>query len=174
MPHGINKLSKPAIPCVQLYDSGTQAFTVAGEFHTWDMISFKTSDFHYKADDDRIMVHRPSTGYYEITFECSFTKDGAGLGTATTQIYKNGVAIDGAIAFGCAYDTGQGQASCACMTLHFMLYLNGRDYIQVKTTASDDIDSVAETSRLLIKFIPTRGWNNNAAGNINYRGEVMR
>lgn len=175
MVHGTNKLSTPVIPSIQLYDAGTQTFTVAGEFHTWDTISFKTSDFHYVADDDRVMVQLPSTGYYEIMFECSFTKSGAGLGTATCQIYKNGVAVSGAKAVGCSYDTGQGSAACACMTLHFIMYLNARDYIQIKTTASaNSLLSGLETSRLVIKFIPTRGWNNNFAGNINYKGEVMR
>lgn len=175
MTHGINKLSIPVIPSIQLYDSGTQTFTVAGEFHTWDMVSFKTSDFHYIADDDRVVVQMPSTGYYEITFECSFTKSGAGFGVATSQLYKNGVAVPGAKTQGCGYDTGQGQASCPCITLHFMLYLNGKDYIQIKTTASaNSFASGAQTSRLLIKFIPTKGWNNSFAGNINYKGEIMR
>ena len=170
-----NRTNTPVIPFIQLYDVGTQTFTVAGEFHTWDSIAFKTSDFHYTEDDDRVMINVPSAGYYEITFECSFTKSGSGFGAATSQIYINGEAVTGAKAVGCAYDTGQGQASCACMTLHFIIYLKARDYIQIKTTASaNSLLSGLETSRLLIKFIPTQGWNNNNGGNINYRGRVSR
>ena len=175
MPHGANKLSKPVIPCAQLWDTGLQVFTTVGEFHTWDNIAFKTSDFHYVADDDRIVLHRPSTGYYEVTFECSFTKSGAGFGAAVCSLYKNGIVVPGATAVGCGYDSGQGQASCACVTLHFILYLKGNDYLQIKTTASaNSMISGSQTSRLIVKFIPTRGWDNSSGGNINYRGEVMR
>ena len=62
------------------------------------------------------------------------------------------------------------------MTLHFILYLNANDYIQIKTTTAliGHMDSIANTSRLIVKFIPTRGWNNSSGGNINYKGEVMR
>lgn len=170
-----NRTSTPVIPFIQLYDSGTQTFTMAGEFHTWDTIVFKTSDLHYIADEDRVLVNIPSAGYYEITFECSFTKSGAGIAAATSQIYKNGVAVAGSKAVGCSYDTGQGLAGCATMTLHFIIYLKARDYIQIKTTAStNSMLSGLETSRLLVKFIPTQGWNNNNGGNTNYRGRVMR
>ena len=41
------RTNTPVIPFIQLYDAGTQTFTVAGEFHTWDTIVFKTSDLHY-------------------------------------------------------------------------------------------------------------------------------
>ena len=170
-----NRSNTPVIPFIQLYDTGTQTFTMAGEFHTWDTIDFKTSDLHYTVDDDRVLVNVPGAGYYSITFECSFTKSGAGLGMATSQIYKNGIAITGAKAVGCSYDTGQGQAACACMTLHFTTYLKAKDYIQVKTTASSNsLLSGLETSRLLIEYVPTQGWNNNSGGNQNYRGRVMR
>ena len=169
------RTNTPVIPFIQLYDTGTQSFTAAGEFHTWDTINFKTSDFHYTEDDDRVSINIPSAGYYEITFECSFIKCGVGLGTANSQIYINGNAIEGAHANGCAYDTGQGCASCACMTLHYIIYLTARDYIQIKTIANaDSMTSIIETSRLIVKFIPTQGWNNNNGGNANYRGRVNR
>ena len=169
------RTNTPVIPFIQLYDNtGLQSFTIAGEFHTWDSISFKTSDFHYTEDDDRVMINVPSAGYYEITFECSFYKDGSGFGSASSQVYVNGEGLTGSKACGCGYDTGQGYAACACVTLHFITYLKGRDYIQIKTTASDDMISVCETSRLLIKFIPTQGWNNDNGGNTNYRGRVSR
>lgn len=169
------RTNTPVIPFIQLYDLGTQTFTMVGEFHTWDTLDFKTSDFYYTEDDDRVSINIPSAGYYSITFECSFTKSGSGLGMATSQIYKNGVAVTGAKAVGCGYDTGQGQTACACMTLHYIIYLKARDYIQVKTTAStNSLLSGLETSRLLIKFIATQGWNNDNGGNTNYRGRIER
>jgi len=169
------RTNTPVIPFIQLHDTGLQVFTTVGEFHTWDNISFKTSDFHYTEDDDRVLINIPSAGYYEVTFECSFTKSGAGLGAAVCTLYKNGEVVTGATAVGCAYDTGQGAAACACITLHFIIYLKGRDYIQVKTTASaDSLISGSQTSRLLVKFIPTQGWNNDNGGNTNYRGRVSR
>ena len=169
------RITKPVIPFIQLYDLGTQTFTVAGEFHTWDTINFKTSDFRYASDDDKIAIYVPSTGFYEVTFECNFTKSGAGFATATTQLFLNGSGVSGAKSINCAYDTGQGDASCAFLTLHFVIYLNANDYVQIKTTASaDSLVSSAETSRLIIKFIPAKGWNNNAGGQISYKGNIMR
>ena len=177
MVHKINKISTPVIPSIQLYDSGTQTFTTAGEFHTWDTIAFKTSDFHYVADDDRVIVQLPSAGYYEITFESSFTVGAPGFASATSQLYINGEAVEGSKACGCGYDSGQGSIACACVTLHFIKYFNANDYIQIETITSlgsVDVLTTPETSRLIIKFIPTRGWNNSSGGNINYKGEVMR
>ena len=180
MVHEINKLSTPAIPSIQLYDSGAQNFTTAGEFHTWDTIAFKTTDFHYTADDDRVIIQLPSTGYYEVIFECSFKNTSMWqLVTSTSQLYLNGEVVSGAKAVGCSgFDTAEYPqlVSCACITLHFILYLNANDYIQIKTTTATlgDMDSVANTSRLIVKFIPTRGWNNSSGGNLNYKGEVMR
>ena len=170
------RISTPVIPLIQLYDTGTQTFTIAGEFHTWDSVAFKTSDFHYIEDDDRVFINVPSAGYYEITFECSFIKDdNIGVSSATSQVYKNGEAVTGAQAIGCSYETGQTKVSCACITLHFIIYLKAKDYIQIKTTASaNNMLSECETSRLVIKFIPTDGWNNNSGGNKNYRGRIER
>ena len=171
------RTNKPVIPFIQLYDSGTQTFTIAGEFHTWDTVDFKTSDFRYTSDDDKVVINVPSTGFYEVTFECSFYKSGTGFASATSQIFVNGIAVTGSKTCGCGYDTGQGYASCACTTLHFIKYLNSKDYIQIKTTnsiASKDMLTVPETSRLIVKFIPVKGWNNNAGGKFSYKGNVMR
>jgi len=165
----------PAIPFIQLYDAGTQTFTNAGEFHTWDTISFKTSNFNYVSDDDRVIIKRDFYGYYEIIFECSFTKSGSGFGMATSQIYLNGVAVSGTKAVACSYDTGQGQAACACMTLHYVIYLKRNDYIQIKTTASvNSLLSGVETSRLLIRFVSMHGWNNEMGGKLESKGGVFR
>jgi len=175
MTNSRTRTNKPVIPFIQLYDKGTQTFTVAGEFHTWDTIDFKTSSFRYASDDDKIVINIPNAGYYEVTFECSFYKSGAGIGTGTSQLYKNGSAVEGAKAIGCSYDTGQGLTGCSCITLHFIIYLNSREYVQIKTTSSaNSLISNLETSRLLIKFIPTYGWNNNSGGNMNYHGDIMR
>ena len=167
----------PAIPFIQLYDSGTQTFTTTGEFHTWDTTSFKTSDFHYNVDDDRVQINRQGGGWYEITFESSFTVGAAGFASAGSQVYINGEAVEGSKACGCGYDSGQGSVACACVTLHFIIYLNSKDYIQIKTTnslGSEDMLTVPETSRLIVKFIPIKGWDNSAGGKVNFRGGVMR
>ena len=171
------RTNKPVIPFIQLYDTGTQTFTIVGEFHTWDTVNFKTSDFRYTSDDDKVVINVPSTGFYEVTFECSFTIGEAGFASASSQLYINGEAVEGSKASGCGYDSGQGSVSCACVTLHFIKYLNSKDYIQIKTTnsiASKDMLTVPETSRLIVKFIPVKGWNNNAGGKFSYKGNVMR
>jgi hypothetical protein len=58
------------------------------------------------------------------------------------------------------------------------VYLEGHDYIQIKTVTdnADSVYSLAETSRIMIKWLPVKGWNNNAGGNekTSYRGGVFR
>jgi hypothetical protein len=170
-----SRTNKPVIPYIQIYDrTGAQAFTNVGQFHTWDTIDFKTNDLHYTVDDDRILINIPGTGYYEITFECSFLTYVNGLSQIVSQAYKNGVAVIGAKAIACASAAAQTPTSCGCQTLHFVMYLEARDYIQIKTTSTNQSYSGGETSRLIMKFIPTLGWNNNSGGNTNYRGRVMR
>jgi len=169
------KTNKPVIPIIQLYDrAGAQGFTNAGEFHTWDTIDFKTSDFHYAEDDDKIRLNVPSAGYYEIIFECSFMTYVDGLSQVVSQIYKNGSGVTGAKSIVCTSAAAQTPSSCGCCSIHFIEYLEARDCIQVKTTATNLNYSGGETSRLIIKFIPVRGWNNNAGGQISYKGHVMR
>jgi len=171
-----SRTNTPVIPSIQLYDSDTQTFTTVGEFHTWDTIAFKTTDFHYIADEDKTTLELPSAGYYEITFESSFMI-ATGSASITSQIWLNGTAIDGSKACGCAYNSGQANIACACVTLHFIVYLHAKDYIQIKTQnslGSSDVVTVPEASRLIIKFIPTLGWDNSKGGNMNYRGGVVR
>ena len=173
-----NKTSKPVIPFVQLYDhAGAQIFTSAGAYHTWDTVSFKTSDIHYTADEDAVFINNPGTGYYEVTFECSYSTATVGQNVTTTQLYINGSGIEGSKSVLCIYYAGgQGVAICGTQTMHFALYLKAGDRIQIKTSTNIGcgVMSYPDSSRLLIKFIPVKGWNNNSGGNINYRGDVLR
>jgi hypothetical protein len=163
-----------AIPHVFLYDEGGgQTFTAANEPHTWDSIEYKTSHFFYVADDDRILFNKNSYGLFEITFECSFNTSYGGTVLVTSQIYKNGDAVTGAKA---QVTVGGGQyPQYQCKSIHCYIHLKEGDYIQVKTQVNtQSADSIGETSRIIIKFIPTHGWDNSSGGRMEYSGGVMR
>ncbi len=170
----------PAIPFIFLYDEvGNQVFTNAGQFHTWDSAQTKSTNFDYTLDKDRIYLNNNQYGFYEITFECSYvTYEEADI-AVTSQIYKNGEAVEGAkVTSSVTGGASQTVEVTNCQSIHFIVYLSGQDYIQVKTTTDNggDTFSIAETSRVMIKWLPVKGWNNNAGGNekTSYRGGVFR
>jgi len=167
-----------AVPLTLLYDTtGLQAFTSAGAFHTWDTIKTKSSHFNYTVDDDRIQLKVNSSGLFKITFECSFSTDTANQNCTTSQIYKNGTALDGAKSVICIYWAGgQGIVICGSQTLTYTVYLSINDYIQVKTNtgASGNVLTYPDSSRLMIEFIPIHGYNNDRGGRKMFTGKVMR
>ena len=173
-----NNNLKPAIPFIMLYDAtGLQTFTSAGAFHTWDIIKTKSSHFHYTADDNKVQLNVNSSGLFNITFECSYSTATANQNSTTSQIYKNGTALDGSKSTLCVYwGGGQGIVICGTQTLHYVVFLAKDDYIQIKTNtgASGNVVSVPDTSRLLIEFIPMKGYDNNLAGRKSFVGKVSR
>ena len=173
----LSRSPKPSIPSILLWDNGgNQAFTSTGEFHTWDTEQIKTSHFYYKLDGTKIILNNNQQNMYEVTFECSFYTYLAATIALNSDIYKNGVIVDGSQAK--ITLTGSGQAAVVrnCLSIHFLLYLKGGDYIQIKSITNNvnAVLSTADTSRLMINFMPIRGWDNSKAGRIEYKGMVMR
>ena len=166
---------KPAIPFIFLSDTGgEQVFSAVGEFHTWDKEAFKTSDFHYNLDDNRVQINRQGGGFYEITFEVSW-KTTEILRQIWTDIYKNGVKLANSHVH--TYVTGSaGQPTYRDQhVIHNVIYLEYKDYIQIKSQSSgSNVTTDPASSRLMIKFIPVHGWDNSVGGKTNYRGRVMR
>lgn len=171
-----NRNVTPAIPFIQLCDEdGGLSITAIGVFHTWDTQSFKTSNFHYNLDSDRVYIKKNSAGYYEITFDCSFGTNTNDTIDIDTQIYKNGIAVDNSVTRVTASAAGQIPTYYASQTLHFILFLEKGDYVQIKSTASaNSVSTIGETSRLIIRFIPMEGWNNSHAGREQQSGGVLR
>ncbi len=167
----------PSIPSVLLFDeTGNQYFTNAGEFHTWDTLQHKTSHFYYKADNDKILLKNNQHNMYEVTFECSFWTNTTGNIIIYSELFKNGVAINGSRTYASCTGFGQSPTVIGNVSIHYLLYLEGGDYIQVKTITNNAgaTGSYTKSSRLMINFIPIRGWDNSKAGRIEYKGRVMR
>jgi hypothetical protein len=158
---------KPSIPCILLYDEiGSQ--TINGSFLTWDNIEMISSHFYYLLDSDRIILYANSSGLYEITFDISVN----GTGIAYFDIYKNGLIVDGTRTYVSSSAQSVNADSCS---ISFIVYLTKDDYIQIKgTLSSGAIGTYAHSSRLLIKFIPFKGWNNSAGGRPEFSGGVDR
>jgi len=170
-----NNQVTPAVPCLFLYDTGEQSFTSSGEFHIWNTIKIKTSGFQYTADDDRFSLLTNTSGLFMLEFDCSYytVANDADL-TITTSIYKNGVIVPGSTSITTV--TGSGSPLIrTCQSIHYIVYLKRDDYIQIKSTASANtaIQS-GNTSRLIINYLPMRGWDNDKAGRISFKGQVNR
>ena len=166
---------KTAIPCIYLYDvAGLEGITNTGEYHNWDTIGFKTQHFIYTADDDRIVIQQIE-GYFEISFQCSYKMGGAVPIDIRDRIRLNGTDIDGSTSQMSIDSTGQFPQHEGNNNIHIIVYLEPGDYIQVwvDTNPSGAVTK-QNSSRLISKFIPMKGWNNSSGGQLDYKGGVMR
>jgi len=165
----------PAVPCVFLYDTGEQTFTTSGVYHIWDTIKIKTSGFHYTADDDRITLLTNTSGLFIVEFDCSFYTTANDTDVIIfTDLYKNGVRLDGGTCISTVSGSGT-PINRTSQNIHYVIYMKKDDYLQVLTTTSTNTTiQSGNTSRLLINFLPMNGWDNNMAGRVSFKGEVMR
>lgn len=156
-----NRVVIPAVPYLFIADAnGYQCFDFAGAFHTWDTIIFQTSEFDYIADNNKINIFK--SGYYEITFEASWYGP-ATIKNVETDIYKNGAKVANSHSHIIVDVDTQYQA------IHFVLYLECGDYIQIKTCGgTPNVCTDAASSRLIIKFVTMKDWNNRRAGSVKY------
>lgn len=161
---------KPAIPYIFLYDN-TGGQTINGSFLTWDTTKIKTQHFQYESDTNRVELKTNSTGLFEVYFEVSLTAGAAAV--ASFDVYKNGTYVDGSRTYiSVIYSQGAYNQSGV---VRFPLYLEEGDYIQILGTAFVGAPTiVADTCRLIIKWIPMAGWDNSMAGRLDYKYGVQR
>lgn len=160
-----------SIPHIFLYDiGGVQCITATPVKLKYDTIGYKTSNFQYKADTSKIYVNRNSNGLYEITVDVSVEEAQASLQMAI-YILKNGVELDGSRSV-CYTDINTQRNS---VHITYVTELVRNDYIEIEAVVvNGTVCTVANSSRLQIKYIPTYGWNNNSGGRMQYSGGVMR
>jgi hypothetical protein len=170
-----NNMITPAVPCVFLYDTGEQTFTTSGVYHIWNTIKIKTSGFHYTADDDRITLLTNTSGLFNVEFDCSYYTTANDTDViVTTDLYKNGVRLDGGTCISIVSGSGS-PIIRTCQTIHYIIYMQKDDYLQVLTTTSANTTiQSGNTSRLLINFLPMNGYDNGKAGRIQFKGEILR
>ena len=160
------------IPYIYLYDIiGGQV--IDGSYLTWDKTKIKTTHFQYTSDTDKIILGSNSSGYFLIDFQVSLTASGAGA-IAYFDIYKNGTIVEGSRTYISVIYYGQTVWNQSGIII-CPVYLEKSDYIQIKgSVVGGSPTTVANTSRLLISFIPMAGWDNSAGGRIDYKGSVER
>lgn len=146
----------PSVPYVFLYNTGTQEFTTAGVLHTWTTVKCITS--HFSHDTNAILLNTNSSGLFKVTFECSLN------GNAESVLLKNDVVLPGCVCRGV-----DGHSITAVVALE------KDDILQVKTTGIDGTrTSIANSTRLIVEFIPMKGYNNDSGGRTEYKGGVLR
>jgi hypothetical protein len=159
---------KPAIPCLFLYDTSYIDLTASSYLH-WNNILVKTSEFTYTVNDDTVFIN--SNGFYEIHVELSGKEWSGTVNNVVVSIELNGIALAG----GKSYINTDNIDRRGTAKITYIKYLKRGDEIKIKAEPnSGQARSVEHTSRLLIKFIPIRGWNNKSGGKIIYRGGVIR
>lgn len=165
-----NKL-KPAIPYIYLYDVGGSQ-TINGSYLIWDTIKNKTSHFHYTADDDRVQLKTNSSGLFKLIFEVSLT--GSNSAIAYFDVYKNGIIVEGSRMYISVIYYGQTLFPQSGI-ITSIIFLEKGDYIQIKGSVVGGAPTIiANTSRLLISFLPMKGYNNSNAGREQYNGGIAR
>jgi len=171
-----NRNLRPAIPAIQLYDDNGNQLLDGGIFHTWDTTSFITSNFQYITDSNKIVCNKNSTGYYKITFECSFYTLSASNIQILSRLYKNGSLVSGGYGLTTVEgDGGQGMEIATSLTITFIIQLKRGDYIQIHSLPTgNDAYTYQSSSRLIIEFIPMRGWDNEKGGLESMRGGIER
>ena len=159
---------KPAIPFLFAYDvAGAQSVVSAGMYYTWDTLKVHSSNFIAYASNNRITLDINSSGFFKVTFECSFiTYDNDDDLTITSRIYKNGSKVAGSeVITSVTGGESQDDDIKNSITLTYILYLEKDDYIQIYGVSdANTAYTIANTSRLIIEFIPMLGWDNGSAG----------
>jgi hypothetical protein len=161
---------KPAVPWLEIYNAQSATAEVAP---VWNSIMFegvtgelaiKTSDFDYRTDDIRGIIHVYTTGLYRIDLDLGFANP-QDSHTVTTRLLVNGSEV---------VATRASATSSNEMQIHMskIVYLRANDELTVQYQSDSDSTSFTSENhgRLRIEFIPCGGWNNNAGGNIVNRG----
>lgn len=173
-----NNTLNPAIPYIFLYDElGGQQINAVGIFHTWDITKIKTSHFKYMDDTNKITLNSNSSGLFLVQFNCSWiTYDDSNDVTIISSIFKNGFELAGSRTVCSVSGAGlQEDILKNCQSICYVVYLEKGDYLQIKSwTTADTAASIANSSRLLISFIPMQGWDNSFSGRLDYKGGVLR
>jgi len=164
----------PAVPYLLLIDAeGYQAFTNAGEFHTWDTSIVQTNNFTFTVGTNKVFLDTNSSGLFKVTYNCSYGLGQGGGDVITTSLYKNGVEITGSrVQDMITID----EADIVSQSSTFVLFLSKGDSVQVRTVVGVGTIALsqANTSRILIEFIPMHGGNNGSGGRVDYKGAIRR
>jgi len=150
---------RAGIPYLFVRDEGGGQ-TIDGSFLTWDTVVTKTTNFIYPEDANKVRMRINTAGYYEVTFNISLS----GNGNAYFDIYVNGVAQTGSRVYCGPVTSGQDYWYDSC-SLKFTVFLQNEDYVQIKgTMLTGTGETIANTSRLSIKYVPMHGWDNEKGG----------
>lgn len=160
-----NRQLNPTQPYIFLHGVDDEIVTSVPIALIWGHIDFKTSEFHYVENDDRVTINRHGAGIYEITVSLCVEKKTANPGHSVIELYVNGVALDCAITHG--FMGGAEQHSNAIMI--YTVYLDVGDYVQTFVSVDNGSGQIEpSTGRFMMKGISMEGWNNKRAGSSIY------
>lgn len=165
----------PATPFLFLTDKTGYAmsWSVPVNLH-WINEAINTSDFRYIEGKPKIEVLTP--GYYEVIYEVSaYLKSGA-LNYCYFYMFRNADLIEGSFTF-ITMDGSEADQHPGSVTCHIYAYFDRGDVLVLIAhpgVGGGTVITIPNTVRMVLKFMPQRGWNNSHGGAVNYRGDVMR
>lgn len=162
----------PVVPFIFLHGTDTTVVTNVPTPLLWSHPHFMTHDFGFKDHTSHVRIKRTGGGcLYRFYVQAGATKKAGNPDYMILQLYVNGVAHPCCLSHG-AISHNETHADT---TLISAFYANYNDYIEIYISV--DAGSATEepdTARFIIEGLAMRGWNNNAAGRINYRGNILR
>ena len=163
-----NRDITPAVPFLFAYNTASQTISTSGTWLVWDTIPYKTKNFTYTSGSNKIIINKNSYGFYRIRVDLSVYEVSTSYHTRI-QIYKNGTLLNGSVAEGKGNDAND----AVSISLEYIVRLKKDDYIQIKGTADKgNSKTLANSSRIIIEFIPAFGWNNGSGGRLIKNGVI--
>jgi len=126
----------------------------------------------------KIYLKRNMYGLFKVTLEVTVEWETEEEGRVDFILRKNGgsAAIDFDAQVALSGHLGSSSYQPAnTVSLTYIIPLEKNDYIEIAYSRDGDEPSIIENGgRILIEFISTYGFNNNAGGRIHYRGGIIR
>jgi len=167
-----NRTMKPALPFIFIHEAESFVVTDTPAPITWGHVLYGTSDFHHSDGDTKVVVRRgiDTEGIYEIFAMAGAVKKAGNPTELVLELYVNGVAIPCCQAHA-SVGAGVQHSDAVLITAKF---LHIGDYIEVYVSVDDGSATIENvTARLMMQALQMRGWNNNNAGNLRVRGDVI-
>lgn len=164
----------PAIPFAFLHGpTGPIAaeITTVPSAINWIEAHFITTDFRFTNGGSRITVNRGGEGIYKVYVNAGVQKKTGNPTHCEFTVYVNGAAVpccQGHSMIG----AGSEHSDVALIT---SLQLRVNDYVEVYASVDAGVGELdANTARFIIEGLAMKGWDNDKAGKLRFRGEVAR
>jgi hypothetical protein len=175
----INNEMTPAVPTLFIWSDEDQMIPQGADtVVTFNNVVIQTPHFSFKPGTGRVILESDSSGWFMVFFETSITTydEPASDTLGGFRIFKNGVEIGEGMSYASTLYVPALQRGYVDYTgIKMPVYLEKGDYIDIRgRSLVGQMETIDHSTRLVINFIPMKGWDNSQAGRIEYKGGVDR